>query len=144
MKRLRLAAATAAGLTVALACNPAHALFHLWTFSEFFSSADGSVQFIDMVSTGSGETQAAPAEIRTTTDNNVFDFPGNLTGNTLNRRLLIATANIATLPGGVVPDFIIPADFFDSAGDRIRLFHPSVGGEFHSRTFASVPTDGVM
>jgi hypothetical protein len=143
MKRFRNAVPLAVCLGFALACGPSHAAFHLWTLSEFFSNADGSVQFIEMVSSGPTETVAVNAEIRTTTDGNVFDFPANLTGNTTNRRLLLATANFNSLPGGITPNYTIPANFFDPAGDRIRLFQPQFQ-EFHSRTFSSVPTDGVL
>jgi hypothetical protein len=122
----------------------AYAFFHLWTFSEFFSNADGSVQFIEMVSAGSSETVASGAQIRTTSGGNVFSFPGNLSGNTLNKRLLIATSGFGSLPGAVAPDLVLPVtSFFNPSGDTVRLFHPSLG-EFHSRTFSSVPTDGVM
>jgi serralysin len=121
-----------------------HAAFHLWTFSEFFSNADGSVQFIEMVSAGPSETVAAGAQIRTTSGNKVFTFPGNLSGNTQSRRLLIATAGFGSLTGAPTPDFTLPStSFFNPAGDTIRLFSP-LFGEFHSRTFTSVPTDGVM
>jgi hypothetical protein len=145
MKRLHTATPLAALIAISLflVANSAQAAFHLWTFSEFFSNADGSVQFIEMVSSGPFETVAGSAEIRTTSGS-VFDFPANLTGNTSNRRLLIATPGFADLPGAVTPDFTLPkTSFFDPAGDTIRLFQPSFN-EFHSRTFTSVPTDGIM
>jgi hypothetical protein len=143
MKRLHFAAPLAALAALLLTGNSARASFHLWTFTEFFSNQDGSVQFIEMLSTGPFETVAGTAEIRTTSGN-VFDFPGNLSGSTLNKRLLIATPGFAALPGAVTPDFTLPeTNFFNPAGDTIRLFQSS-HGEFHSRTFTSVPTDGIM
>jgi serralysin len=146
MVRMRHAARTVAVFVAVAVFSGArvHAAFHLWTFSEFFSNADGSVQFIEMVSSGPSENVAAGAQIRTTSGNNVFSFPGNLSGNTQSRRLLIATAGFASLPGAPTPDFTLPStSFFNPAGDTIRLFSP-LFGEFHSRTFTSVPTDGVM
>ncbi len=151
MSRFHLTVGLAAVVSAALAPARAQAFFHAWTFSEFFSSADGSVQFIEMFTTLATETQSATAEIRTDSGN-VFDFPGNLSGSTANKRLLIAIADVdgdpeddfASLPGAVAPDFILPTtNFFNPAGDRIRLFHPSLG-EFQMKTFTSVPTDGVM
>ena len=122
------------------------ASFHLWTISEIFSSADGTVQFIELVSSGPAETATGPAEIRTDSGK-VWEFPFNLSGSTLNKRLLIATDNFESIPGAVTPNFsaspALPADFFNPASDRIRLFHPTFG-EFHSRTFTNVPTDNVF
>jgi hypothetical protein len=141
--RIRYAAGTIAVFIAAFMGSRVHAAFHLWTFSEFFSNADGSVQFIEMVSSGPSETVASGAQIRTASGN-VFSFPGNLSGNTSGRRLLIATSGFASLTGAVAPDFTLPStSFFDPAGDTVRLFSP-LFGEFHSRTFTSVPTDGVM
>jgi hypothetical protein len=136
-------------LLIAATFTPQSALasFHLWTISEIFSSADGTVQFIELVSAGPAETSTSPAEIRTDSGK-VYEFPSpNLTGSTLNKRLLIATDNFESIPGAVTPNFsaspALPADFFNPASDRIRLFHPT-HGEFHSRTFTSVPTDNVF
>ena len=135
----------AIGLVVVLAalgCSNVHGFFHAWVFTEFFSNADGSIQFIEMHTTLSTESQASGGQIRTTSGK-TFSFPGNLSGNTTNRRVLIATPGFSTLSGGVPPDFTLPStSFFNPAGDTIRLFHPSLG-EFHSRTFPSVPTNGV-
>jgi hypothetical protein len=123
------------------------ASFHLWTIAEIFSSEDGTVQFIELVSSGPFETSTSPAEIRTDSGK-VYEFPSpNISGSTLNKRLLIATDNFESIPGAVTPNFstspALPANFFDPATDRIRLFHPT-HGEFHSRTFTNVPTDNVF
>jgi hypothetical protein len=146
MRKLRFAMLLAALVGLALAATSTQAAFHQWSIAEVFSNVDGSVQFIELVSAGPAETVANNAEIRTTFANpdKVFDFPGDLIGNTLNKRLLIATPGFASLPGAVTPDFTLPStNFFNAAGDTIRLFQPTFG-EFHSRTFTSVPTDGVM
>jgi hypothetical protein len=129
---------------LALAGSPASAFFHLWDFTEFFSSADGNVQFIELGTTGLNEIFASGIQIRSTS--NTFTFPANLAGPTTNKRLLIATAGFGSLPGGVVPDFTLASDFFNPAGDTIRLCQSTCTGlnVFHTRTFASVPTDGQM
>ena len=106
-----------AAISLVLISNSAQAAFHLWSFSEFFSNADGSVQFIEMVAAGSGETVANGAQIRTTSGN-TFSFPGNLTGNTLNKRLLIATSGFASIPGAVTPDFTLPVHQLLQPGRR--------------------------
>jgi serralysin len=141
MHHSRPVAAAVVTIAFALGAPSAEAAFHLWTFSEFYSNSDGSVQFIEMFSAGPFETVAGGAQIRTTSGN-VFSFPGNLAANTQNRRLLIATPDFATLPGAVVPDYILPTlNFLNPAGDTIRLLSP-LFGEFHSRTFSKLPANG--
>lgn len=142
MNRFRFAVGLAFLLSATLMGTPAQAFFHLWRFTEFFSSADGSVQFIELRSTSSGESEAMGAEIRSMSTGNVFTFPADLTGSTLNKNLLITTANFGALPGGVTPDYDdLPANFFNPAGDTIALFQFST---IDTKTFTSVPTDGAM
>jgi hypothetical protein len=67
----------------------------------------------------------------------------NLNGSTQNKTILLATAGFGSIPGGVQPDFQVtplPAGFFNPAGDTIKLEHHQL---IDSRTFTSVPTDGV-
>jgi hypothetical protein len=61
--------------------SPASAFFHLWDFTEFFSNADGSVQFIELRNTSNNEHFASGAEIRSTSTGKTFTFPGNLASN---------------------------------------------------------------
>src|SRR5262245_590795 len=77
---------------------PAQAFFHLWDFSEFFSDADGSVQFIELHTASAGETFATGVDIRS--NSKVFTFDHNLSGSTANKDLLVATAGFGSLPGG--------------------------------------------
>jgi hypothetical protein len=127
---------------VALVASPASAFFHLWRFTEFFSNADGSVQFIELHSSGSGETVAQGATIRSMTTGKVFTFPANLSGNTFNKRLLIATPGFASLSGAIAPDFTLPStSFFSTGSDTITLFQFQI---IDTKSFTSVPTDGVM
>jgi hypothetical protein len=142
MNRFRMAAAAAALFSVALVASPVHAFFHAWRFSEFFSNADGSVQFIELRCPVSGEIFAQGGQIRSQSTGKVFTFPSNLSGNTLNKNLLVATAGFASLPGAVTPDFTLPsASFFNPDGDTMTLFQSFA---IDTRTFASVPKDGVM
>jgi hypothetical protein len=106
---------------VALA-GPAAAKSHLWKFTEVFSSADGSVQFVEMFvfdPAGTAEIQLRGFTLES--EENVFVFPNNLPNeNTFQRWMLIATPGFAALPGAPTPDFVIPAGFFDPAGDELR------------------------
>jgi hypothetical protein len=109
-------------LFAVLGAPPASAKSHLWKFTEVFSNADGSVQFIEMFvfdPAGTAETQLKNFPL--SSNANVFVFPNNLPNeNTFQRWILIATPAFAALPGVPVPDYIIPASFFDPAGDELR------------------------
>ncbi|HEX2477234.1 MAG TPA: hypothetical protein VHK01_20935 [Lacipirellulaceae bacterium] len=142
MKQKKMLQPLLAMACVALVASPASAFFHLWRFTEFFSNADGSVQFIELHSSGSAETVAQGATITSMSTGKVFTFPSNLTGNTFNKRLLIATPGFASLSGAVAPDFTLPStSFFSTGNDTISLFQ---FGPIDSKSFTSVPTDGVM
>jgi hypothetical protein len=141
MIRFRFTVGLAVALCAGLLPTSSSAFFHLWRFTEFFSNHDGSVQFIELHSSGSGETVAQGATITSASTDRVFTFPSNLTGNTFNKRLLIATPGFGSLPGAVTPDFTLPStSFFDPAGDTVSLFQ---FGPIDSKTFTFVPTDGV-
>jgi hypothetical protein len=142
MHPIRFAAALAVLVSAALPCRPAQAFFHLWKFTEVFSSANGDVQFIELQCSGTAETVAAGATITSSSTGKVFTFPADLSGNTFNKRLLIATEDFDLLPGAVMPDYTLPStDFFNQNGDTLTLFQ---FGTIDTRAFTSVPTDGVM
>jgi hypothetical protein len=129
-------------LVAALLPGVAHAKAHLWKFTEFFSNADGSVQFIEMQVTdpaGTAEWQLKDMELRSNA--NVYIFPNHLPQeNTFERYMLIATAAFAALPGAPTPDYVIPANFFDPTGDEIlyRTFRDTF-----TIPAATMPTDGI-
>jgi hypothetical protein len=128
-----------------LACGatPASAFFHLWRFSEFFSNADGSVQFVELSVSSNGESFSQGAQIRSQSTGKTFTFPRNLSSSlTAGKNLLIATSGFDSLPGGVTPDFTLSStNFFNPAGDTMTLH---AGGVIDSKSFTSLPTDGVM
>ena len=110
---------------------------HKWEISEIFSSADGSIQYIEWFNT-EDEEHLVTHETVTTASGGTFNFSHNLsTINTANRRMLIATAAFAALPGAPTPDYILPANFLDPAGDTIFY----TGGD--QVGFGALPTDGV-
>jgi hypothetical protein len=132
----------AAVATVLSVAEPAHAKSHLWRFTEVFSSADGSVQFIEMKvfdPAGTGEWVIQGMELAS--DANSYLFPNNLPEeNTFERWMLIGTQAFADLSGAPTPDFIIPEDFFDPAGDELvyRQFRDTL-----TIPPETMPTDGV-
>ena len=137
MTKLNIAARCAVSISVAFVAISAQASFHLWKFSEVFSNADGSVQFIEMLDQFDGEEFVGGQQLMSNTG--TFTVPTNLpSAVTANHRMLFATAGFGALAGGVTPDYVIPAQFFNSAGDTLKW-----AGGFDIQTFGAIPTNGV-
>jgi hypothetical protein len=134
MRTRLIALATAVGLLTATASQAGH---HLWNFSEIFSNADGSVQYMELFTTDNNEQGVGPFGI--TSNAHTFSFVNNLgsslTGNTY---ILVATSNFASKPGAVTPDYIIPASFFATGGGTLNY-----AGGIQVWNYGAVPTDGV-
>lgn len=150
MNRFRFFVGVIAFASVTFTCATAPALFNQWKFTEFFSNADGTVQFIEL-QCGDFDNQdtATSAHLHSSAANKVFFFPANLPSTlTANKSLFVATDGFESLTGAVTPDFAtlmpLPPNFFNPAGDTVRLFVNGVAGAVDSRTFSSVPTDGVL
>jgi PEP-CTERM motif len=141
---------TLASLLAAVLLSPASAFSfaHLWAIQEIYTNADGSVQFIELFTTGPSEdfipNQTLKFDInlvtqRTMTFNNASatDGTGDLSGSTTNKTVLIGTANLATLYG-VMPDYILTANFlaqgslnsivYSASGDRVNLTNLPTNG----------------
>jgi hypothetical protein len=138
MKRSAIALALLLGT---LAARPAQAILHLWDIAEIYSNADGSVQFIELFTTGDFEVGWSVATIKSVSNDLTISFTQNLPGPTPNHWVLLATPGFAALPGGVAPDFEIPAGFFDTSGDTLVF-----GFNIDTVTFApgQLPLDGVQ
>ena len=100
----------------------AAAFGHLWEITEVYSNADGSVQFIELFSEAPTETFVTGTFLRSEGNDLRFDFPTDLSGSTLNRYLLVATAAFAGQPGAVAPDFVMPDGFVRTSGDTIGFW----------------------
>ncbi len=108
-----------------LAAPPALAGSHLWVIHEVFSSADGSVQFIEMEECCGADNEIFinGRWILSDTTGNQFVFPANLPpGTTANAHLLLATEAFAALPGAPTPDYIISENFFDLHEDTLNYW----------------------
>lgn len=112
--------------------------FHLWKIDQVFSSADGKVQFIELQDPANGEDHTAGHFI--SSNENKFVFPTDLsTDATANKHFLIGTTSYAALAGAVKPDYVIPDNFFNAAGDSFDY----ADVDAFSFTSGQVPTDGV-
>jgi hypothetical protein len=110
---------------------------HKWEIAEVFSSADESVQFIELLNLDKDEHNLAGIQL-TTASGSVFVFPSNLPSSaTENRRVLIATAAFAAIPGAPTPNYVIPAGFLRRTGDTLTYVSTP-----DALTFGALPVDG--
>src|SRR5262245_8401973 len=103
-----------------LSASPAHAKNHLWRFTEVFSNADGTIQFIEMQECCGSDAEIQMASTSITSNAATYNFPNNLPGPTAHRWIVIATQGYAQLPGAPAPDYVMPDRFFNPAGDTLR------------------------
>lgn len=125
---------------------PAHATFHLWSVNELYSSADGSVQFIEFFTSSSlqealaGHAVTCSGQLGTST----FNFPSNLPSGTANKTFIVGTANLASIPGGVKPDYVFtnstPFLFLNPGATNTVMI---VGTLTTPAAYTNLPTDGV-
>jgi hypothetical protein len=133
-----------AGLALALGwTSTARAASHLWRFHEVFSSADGTIQFIEMQECcgATAEHELNAKWILAVGTDTMFTFRKSLTGNTANKYLLLATQGFADLPGAPAPDFIIPEGFLPLDGETLEYWMYS--DATWSYTAGQIPVDGV-
>jgi hypothetical protein len=123
--------------------------FH-WHFSEFYSNADHTVQFIELECDAGldSETLANGALFHSNSNGATTTLVGNLFESTLNKKLLLATPAFAALPGAVTPDFLLQevpgGGFFLPSNDFVTLNHHGLLIDSQTILLSSpVPTDGV-
>jgi hypothetical protein len=137
---IRRVAALTVGLFSLVFVSAASAGIHTWRFSEAFSNADGSIQFVELVDQGTGgfETGVGGGTLSSTLQTYIL-AEGAVAAPTNGRHYLIATQSFADLPGAPVPDAIIPLSnipFFSAAADVLG-FSVSPG-----LTVTGAPTNG--
>lgn len=128
-----------AALVFASTIMGAQASHHSWRFSEAFSNADGSLQFIEMVSTADGHNKITCCRIvagnKITGVDTPYSFPEDLPTTTTNgKTMLLATIGFEAAYG-ISPDYIIPNGFLTTGP----------GDVFYNDTLSwdSLPNDGV-
>ncbi len=119
--------------------TPARASAHLWNITELFSNSSGTLQFIEMFTTSTGQSNFLTARsivVSNGTSTNTFNVPSTtLAGSTANRSLLFGTSGIQAA-GGPAPDFIIPNNFLFTLGGNITFFGAGDG------PYTALPTNG--
>jgi hypothetical protein len=136
-KQLRAVLVAAAMLSYAAGAT---ASIHNWDVVEVFSNANGTIQYVELFEFGDVGNEVNVGNGSLSSNLHSFSWTnGAVTGNTIDRSYLIATAAFAALPGAPVPDVIIPADkvpFFSKAGDTFTF------GNGDALTFGPVPING--
>jgi hypothetical protein len=133
--RTRIVALVAlAGLLVSA---PSYAGHHLWRFTEAYSNTSGSVQFFELFTTAAAEQGVGAFTVvrGPNTMNFVTNLPSSATANTW---ILCGTSNLASLPGGVAPDYIIPANFLATGGGTLNY-----ASGVDTWVYGALPGDGV-
>lgn len=116
---------------------------HTWKFTEFFSTADGAIQFIELRECCGMPNEIALAGKNVFSNSNNFNFPGNLACCTSNKHLLLATTGFAALTGAPTPDYTISAGFFSVAGDTIQYYLGLPVYDMKTFVGGALPTDGI-
>ena len=137
MRHRLIGIATVLGLVAA--SSSAQAAHHLWSFSSMFSNSTGSVQYVEMIC-GNDNNENALAPFTITTGTHTLNFVTNLPStNTANTWLLCATSGFQSIPGGIAPDYVIPASFFPTGGGTLNYASGT-----STWTYGAVPMNGVL
>ncbi|MBO6658792.1 MAG: hypothetical protein JJ934_18005 [Pseudomonadales bacterium] len=117
----------------------AEASHHSWRFSEAYRNADGTLQFVEMVSNADGHDKISCCRVvagnKMTGVDTPYSFLQNLpTSATNGKSMLLATATFEATYG-ITPDYIIPDNFLTVTS----------GDVFYNDTLSwdNLPTDGV-
>jgi hypothetical protein len=127
---------------LALLSGPTFGAFHLWKINELYSNADGSVQFIELLAT-TGSQQFIAAHSITISGpggSRSFTCSTNLPSDSANKTFIIGTSNLASIPGGVTPNYVftnsVPFLFTGSGTTTVNW------DGFDIVTYTNLPTNG--
>ena len=125
-------------IALLVSAGSARAVFHLWQLNEFYSNADGSVQYIELRALAGGQQFLAGHSITSSqgATTQIYTFPADLPGDTTGRTFLIGTTGFAAL-GLVMPDYIVPNGFLFTTNGSVNF------AGVDSSSWAALPVDGV-
>jgi hypothetical protein len=123
----------------------ANGILASWALEEIYSNADGSVQFLVMVSAAVAGVSAPPLAGTTLiasdgATENAYTFPSDLPSRKNGQRFLVGTQGFADL-NLVKPDFVMPNGFMFVRNGSVRLAGtPWCAGPIQ---YDALPADGV-
>jgi hypothetical protein len=123
------------------ACEPALATFHLWQITKVYSNASGTVQFVEMFTTSSGQEFVSGHMINSNAHQFTVptDLPATASHTTANQHLLFATPGYFALRGVPPADYNLGVNnFFNINGDSLNW----AGVNTFAFSSGQVPTDG--
>jgi hypothetical protein len=147
MARISVTSATClaiVGAMTLLSADPSSAASHLWRFSEFYSSPDRTIQFIEMKEIGGSDNETAISGHWYATNTYNLDHSellgSDLEPPTANLNFLVGTESYAALPGVPQPDYVLPDGIIDPSGDTVVWwFYQTI-----EIPPGVMPSDGVM
>jgi hypothetical protein len=131
--------ALAAACAVLVACaGLVQAKGEQWKINEIYSDTLGSVQFIELSTSASGQQQLRGNSITVTQGgvHHSFTFQEDRSGDSANRKLLIATHSFYHL-GLVTPDYLVDDGFLFLGSGTINY------ADFDIVPYSSLPADGI-
>ena len=118
--------------------------FDQWQISEIFSNSDGTIQFIELSTTAANQGDLSGQGITSAnteaTSQNSASFASNLSGDTSNRSVLVATQGFVDLTG-LTPDLVVETPFLFTEGGTIDFGN---GVSTLTYTAAQLPKNGVQ
>ena len=142
INRKRLSMAVAAG--AAGFVSPASADFDQWRISEVFTNADAAIQYVELETTAMNQGDVAGLVLTAINadgqQQNNATLMSDLSGDTSNRNLLIATESFAELTG-LNPDLLVPDGFPFTEGGSINFANGTAIIEYAAR---QLPKNGVQ
>ncbi len=104
--------------------QPAMAGFDKWQINEIFSSADGSIQFIELFTSAADQQDLSGRSLVAKNAagllQNLLELNSNLTGSTANKTVLIATQAFASITG-LTPDYLMSPGFLFTSGGSLNF-----------------------
>ena len=113
----------------------------MWTITEVYTNADGTIQFIELFTIYNGQELTAGHTIESIDDasnKNTFIFLTNTPAPTAGHHLLLATAGFAGLVGAPLPDFELADGFLWDPIGTVNFV-----GAVGFVSYTNIPTDGV-
>ena len=106
---------------------------------EVFSNADGSVQFVELLTTSNNQQSLDGHTLVASQDasSNTYNFVGSGPSPTANTHLLLATADFEDACEGLVPDYILADGFLFDPDGTVNF-----GEGADVITYSTLPLDG--